>query len=98
MATLDGARALGWDHLVGSLEPGKRADIIAVQLPCRAPTTGEAVVAAPDVVSLLVGWSDGDDVQMTMVEGREVFGACRPGVPADVRAAFTAARVKLGLP
>jgi 5-methylthioadenosine/S-adenosylhomocysteine deaminase len=32
MATLNGAKALGIDHLVGSLEIGKQADIIAIHL------------------------------------------------------------------
>ena len=31
-ATLGGAKALGFDHLVGSIEPGKQADLVLVDM------------------------------------------------------------------
>ncbi len=61
MATLNGARALGIEHLVGSLEVGKRADLIVLdaESPSLTPTFDPhvAVVAAAgrgDVVHVLV--------------------------------------------
>lgn len=43
MGTLAGARALGLGGLVGSLGPGKRADLVA--FPCDAQRTGDAAAA-----------------------------------------------------
>ena len=67
MATLDGARALRIDHLVGSLEPGKRADIIAVDLSRshQVPTT--------DPYSAVVHVANQEDVLMTMVDGTVLY-------------------------
>lgn len=65
MATINGARALGLDRLVGSLEPGKRADLIVVNLRA-APYN----VAVHDVVSHLVYCAKATDVELTMVDGR----------------------------
>lgn len=33
-ATLGGARSIGLDHLVGSIEPGKHADLVCIDLSC----------------------------------------------------------------
>jgi len=57
MATLNGARALGLDHLVGSLQPGKAADIVAVDfgapelLPCYDPISHLVYAAGRQNVS-----------------------------------------------
>jgi 5-methylthioadenosine/S-adenosylhomocysteine deaminase len=64
MATIGGARALGLDALVGSLETGKRADLITVS------TTGARQTPMYDPVSHLVYVARGGDVQTTIVNGR----------------------------
>lgn len=63
MATLDGARALGIDHLIGTLEPGKRADIIAVDL------SRSHQLPTKDPYSAIVHTSNQEDVVMTMIDG-----------------------------
>ena len=64
MATMGGARVLGLDRLVGSLEPGKRADLIVVSM------KGARQTPMYNAVSHLVYVSHGDDVQTTIVNGR----------------------------
>ena len=64
MATIGGARALGMEKQVGSLEPGKRADIIIVGMNAARQTP------MYDPISHLVYVTRGDDVQTTIVNGK----------------------------
>jgi 5-methylthioadenosine/S-adenosylhomocysteine deaminase len=67
MATLGGARALGMEDRIGSLEPGKRADLVVVGLdePRMHPLY--------DPVSHLVYVAKGADVRHVVVEGRVIM-------------------------
>jgi 5-methylthioadenosine/S-adenosylhomocysteine deaminase len=64
MVTIDAAKALNLDDQVGSLEPGKKADIILVDLnrPHLTPSTF--------VPSLLAYYANGNDVHTTIVDGK----------------------------
>ena len=66
-ATLGGAKALGLDDKIGTLEVGKQADIAVVSL--------SALAQSPinDVEAALVFSSNARDVVMTMVAGKIVF-------------------------
>lgn len=66
MATIEGARALGMDHEIGSLEPGKRADLIVV----RADRFHQQPYYDP--YSLLVYSTKASDVETVIVDGRVV--------------------------
>jgi 5-methylthioadenosine/S-adenosylhomocysteine deaminase len=75
MATLDAARALRMDATIGSLEPGKRADIVAVdlskshQIPTHSP------------YSTLVHTANQENVLWTMVGGKVAYEAREwPGI------------------
>ena len=99
MATIGGARVLGMDKTIGSLEAGKRADLIVVSMSAARQTP------LYDPVSHLVYVTRGDDVRTTIVDGRilmrdrQVRTLNRASVIADanqlaakVRAAIAPAR------
>ncbi|NML75676.1 amidohydrolase [Rhizobium sp. S-51] len=69
MATIEGARAIGKDHEIGSLEVGKKADIIAVRTdtPRMTPLFGGR---DGNLHHNLVHAVRGSDVDLTMVDGR----------------------------
>ena len=64
MATIDGARALGLDDRIGSLEQGKDADIIVID------TRQPHLTPMYNPVSHLVYAANGADVACTIVNGR----------------------------
>ncbi|HXI41792.1 MAG TPA: amidohydrolase family protein [Bryobacteraceae bacterium] len=72
MATIGGARALGLDQQIGSLESGKRADLITVRL------DRPNAVPLYDVYSQIVYALKGSDVQDVMVNGRLVVRDAKP--------------------
>lgn len=68
MATIDGARCLGLEREIGSLEPGKRADVVLLRGGLHsAPAAG--VPAASRVVYSL----QDADVDTTIVDGRILY-------------------------
>lgn len=68
MATINGAKALGLGDKIGSLEVGKRGDMIAIQIGQRAATT-----PVFDPLSTLVYSSHGADVTDAWVNGEHVM-------------------------
>ncbi|MEQ1896286.1 MAG: amidohydrolase [Vicinamibacterales bacterium] len=96
MATIGGARALGLDAVTGSLEVGKRADLIVVGV------DGARQTPLFDPISHLVYVANGADVQHTVVNGRvlmrnrKVLSLNQASVLADARAAARAVRAAVG--
>ncbi|MGI9108241.1 MAG: 5'-deoxyadenosine deaminase [Pyrinomonadaceae bacterium] len=67
MATVDGARALGLSQETGTLERGKRADVIIVALDRLHLTP------LPDIVSAIVYAAETTDVRTVLIDGQIVM-------------------------
>jgi len=64
MVTIEAAQAIGWDREIGSLEPGKKADLITIDLeqPHLTPRA--------HIPQLLGYYAEGADVANVIVDGR----------------------------
>ncbi len=85
MLTIGGARALGMEKEIGSLEAGKRADMIVMRL------DRPRAVPLYNVVSQIVYALKGGDVRDVMVNGRPVV---RDGASLTLDAAVVAAKAE----
>lgn len=78
MATIGGARALKMDNKIGSLEVGKYADIVAVDL------SGSHQAQTQNPAQAVVNSCNGTDVLLTMVGGKVLFEKNRWHLGVDV--------------
>lgn len=69
MATIGGARALHLDHEIGSLEPGKKADFIAVRMDTPRMTPVFGVGPHANLHHNLVHAVRGSDVDLVVIDG-----------------------------
>jgi 5-methylthioadenosine/S-adenosylhomocysteine deaminase len=96
MATIYGARALGLEKQIGSLEAGKRADLVVLS------TAGARLTPLYNPVSHLVYAARGDDVRTVMVNGRvlmrdrKMLTLDEPAVLAEARKFADAVRAAVG--
>ena len=67
MATIDGARVLGMDHLIGSIEAGKQADIIVLDM------NQPHLTPLYNAYSQLVYAARGSDVKTSIINGKIVM-------------------------
>src|SRR5699024_5657962 len=72
MATIEGAQAIGLGEEVGSIEKGKKADIIFVDL---KEKTMQPVIKQPDRnhVPNLVYSARGNEIRQVMVDGKTLY-------------------------
>jgi 5-methylthioadenosine/S-adenosylhomocysteine deaminase len=96
MATIQGAKSLGLEKQIGSLEVGKRADLAVVS------TAAARMTPIYDPVSHLVYAAHGDDVRTVMVNGRVLMRDRRmltleeAAVRAEARKLAAAVRAAVG--
>ena len=94
MATIDGARAVGLGDQIGSLEPGKKADLVVLDL------AHANLVPCHSIASVLVYQASGTEVDTVVVDGKVLLEgrrmpAMEPGAEAELLARAQAASERI---
>lgn len=77
MATCDGARAIGLDRMIGSLEVGKKADFITIDFRDKSHLTPHFFEVPENIISHLVYAIQSSDVRYVVINGRVLFDGVR---------------------
>jgi len=97
MATINGARAMGLEDKIGSIEVGKRADFIVIDM------DKPHLTPAPDPVSTIAYAAHGSDVDTVVIDGkvvmrgRKVLTLDEKSILAEARRRFLAVMSRAGL-
>jgi 5-methylthioadenosine/S-adenosylhomocysteine deaminase len=97
MATRNGARTLGLEHEIGSIQVGRRADLILID------TDAPHLQPQPDPYSTIVYAARAGDVRLTMVDGEilvddsELTRMDRGAIVAAARAEAAALAARAGM-
>ncbi len=100
MATVGGARALGLEAEIGTLEVGKKADLILVDT--RHPTLQPLIEEPFNLAANLVYAARGHEVSLVMIDGRVVLDngtittIDEPAVYEEIRTKVPPTRTKVG--
>jgi 5-methylthioadenosine/S-adenosylhomocysteine deaminase len=90
MATIDGARAMGLEGEIGSIEVGKRADLTLFDLDELRTTP------CPDPVSTIVYAAEASNIRTVIIDGRVVLRD-RKFAALDEKAVLAEAKIQAGL-
>ena len=74
MATRNGAKALGWFDQIGSIEVGKKADLVALDLNGPLNTVPERKLLCPEAIASSIVYStQPTHISWTMVDGKVLY-------------------------
>ncbi len=95
LGTIEGARALGIDERVGSLEPGKEADMVAVDPQFTMPVPGAEADEPEELIGRLIFRQHPDMVRAAWVRGRRLEDG-RPHGPSAAEVPEAIGRTLVG--